>query len=80
MALFEKTFTPDYLDEHAAKAAFERHNEDVRARAPKDRLVEWSLGDGWAPICDALGVPVPDEPFPHTNTTEEFRGRAGWDA
>jgi hypothetical protein len=79
-ALFEKTFTPDYLDEVAAKAAYERHNADVRASAPKDRLVEWQLGDGWEPLCAPLGLPVPDEPFPHANTTEEFRGRAGWDA
>jgi hypothetical protein len=77
--LFTKTFTPDFLDEAAAKAAFERHNADVRKRAPKARLVEWQVKDGWGPICAALGVPVPDEPFPLTNTTEEFRARAHFD-
>ena len=44
---------------------------------PADRLVEWTTGDGWEPLCQALGVPVPAEPFPHVNTTAEFRGRIG---
>ena len=35
--------------------------------------MEWQPGDGWAPLCNALGEPVPDEPFPHTNTAEEFQ-------
>ena len=78
-ALFGKTFTPSFLDEAAAKAAFERHNEEVRKRAPRARLVEWQAKDGWGPLCAALGLPVPDEPFPVTNTTEEFRARANLD-
>lgn len=71
-----RSFTPDWRDEAAAKAAYLRHNQDVRDTAPADRLLEWSPGDGWAPICDRLGVPVPDLPFPHTNTTEQWRARA----
>ncbi|HEY4395403.1 MAG TPA: sulfotransferase [Polyangia bacterium] len=78
--LFRQTFTPDFLDEAQAKAAFERHTTDVRKRAPQSRLVEWQAQDGWGPLCAALGVPVPSEPFPITNTTEEFRSRAHLDA
>ena len=37
------------------------------------RLVDWQPGDGWEPICAALRLPVPDEPFPHVNTTADFR-------
>lgn len=73
--LFSKTFTPDFLQEAPAKAAFERHTADVRKRAPKNRLVEWQAKDGWGPLCAALGLPVPSEPFPLTNTTEEFLAR-----
>ena len=77
VAMFEERFTPDFLHRDAAMEAVEAWNADVRATAPADRLVIWSPGDGWEPICDALGLPVPDEPFPHTNTTEEFRTRLG---
>jgi hypothetical protein len=70
-------FTPDWRDEAAAKAAFEAHNERVRATVPADRLLEWRASDGWEPICERLGVPVPDEPFPRTNTTEDFLAMMG---
>lgn len=68
-------FDPDWRDRDAALAAYDRHNAAVRAEVPADRLVEWQPGDGWDPLCAALGVPVPAEPFPHSNTTEEFRAR-----
>lgn len=78
-ALFRNTFTENFLDPAEAKAAFDRHNEDVRRTAPNDRLLEWQPRDGWGPLCEALGVDVPDEPFPHVNTTEDFRKMAGLD-
>jgi hypothetical protein len=74
-AITEATFTPDFLLREAAMAAYERHNERVRATADPSRLVEWKPGDGWEPLCAALGVAVPDEPFPHLNTTEEWVAR-----
>jgi hypothetical protein len=76
-ALASATFTPDFLDPEKAMAAYERHNAHVRATADPARLVEWQPGDGWTPLCDALGVPVPDDDFPHTNTTEEWAARRG---
>jgi hypothetical protein len=72
-------FTRDYMDEDAAKAAFVAHNEAVRAEVPPERLIEWQPGDGWGPLCEGLGLDVPDTPFPHLNTTEEFRAMTGLD-
>lgn len=77
--MLEDRFTPDFLDRDSAIAAVEAWNADVRATAPADRLLVWQTGDGWEPICDALGLAVPDEPFPHTNTTEEFRAASELD-
>ena len=77
MELAQRRFTPRLADRAAAIAAYERHNAEVRARAPQPRLLEWTVRDGWGPLCRALGVPVPDEPFPHANSTEEFLGRHG---
>lgn len=70
----------DLTDEDAVKAAYEAHNAAVRATIPADRLFEYQPGDGWGPLCAALDLPEPDEPFPHTNTREEFRSRAGLDS
>jgi len=77
--MFDRRFTPGWSDEATAKAAYERHNETVRARVEPHRLVEWHPGDGWGPLCTALGVEVPAEPYPHVNTTTEFRTMAGLD-
>lgn len=68
----------DRLDDRdAMRAAFEQHNEAVRAGIPKERLLEWTASDGWGPICERLGMPVPDEPFPKVNSTAEFRQMLG---
>lgn len=72
-AVLEARFSPDWRQEDAAKQAYLRHNDAVRAGVPAGQLLEWSPGDGWDPICEALGVVVPDAPFPHANTTADFR-------
>lgn len=76
--LFDR-FTPEWRDATAAQRAYEQHNATVRSTVPRERLVDWQPGDGWEPICAALDVPVPDEPFPHTNTKDEFRAMVGLD-
>jgi len=75
--MLSKRFTPNWQDETEAKGAYEAHSADVRASVPADRLIDWHPGDGWQPICEKLGLPVPSEPFPHVNTTDEFRAMVG---
>ena len=53
-------------------AAYERHNAEVRRLASPERLLEWRATDGWQPICHALGLPVPDLPFPWVNQRSEW--------
>ena len=52
-------------------AAFNRHIEEVMAAVPPEKLLVFEARDGWAPLCSFLGVPVPDEPFPHVNSEAE---------
>lgn len=75
MELASRRFTTRLDDRAAAISAYERHNADVRARAPQARLLEWTAKEGWGPLCRSLGLAVLDEPFPHANSTEEFLGR-----
>lgn len=75
--LLGERFCNRFDDPAAMIAAYEAHNAAVRAAVPPARLVEWRPGDGWEPLCEALGRPVPDEPFPVTNTTGEFREMMG---
>lgn len=73
-------FSDQFGDRDAMIAAFEKHNDEVRAAIPADRLLEWTAADGWEPICARLGLPVPNEPFPKVNTTDEFRAMTGMPA
>jgi len=53
-------------------AAYIAHDVSVKAAIPEGRLLVHEARDGWQPLCDFLGVPVPDVPYPRTNTKEEF--------
>jgi hypothetical protein len=74
--LFERRFCRRWDEPEAAMEAYVRHNDEVRRSADPGRLLEWRPGDGWQPLCEALGVRRPDAPFPHENTTADFRARA----
>jgi hypothetical protein len=78
-AITRSRFTERWREKGPAIEAYERHNAEVRRLAPPERLLDFQVADGWEPLCAALGVPVPDEPFPHVNTTEEFRARRAGD-
>lgn len=53
-----------------AKAAYLAHNEEVKRVTPPERLLLFQLDEGWGPLCEFLGKPVPDVPFPRINDTE----------
>jgi hypothetical protein len=78
--LLHDRFSDEFDDPKAMIDAFERHNEAVRREVPASQLLEWQPSDGWAPICARLDLPVPAEPFPVTNTTDEFRTMIGMPA
>ncbi|RSL57624.1 hypothetical protein CEP54_008229 [Fusarium duplospermum] len=54
------------------KWVYKEHCNMIRGLVPKERLLEWTVEDGWEPLCEFLGKPVPKEPFPNTNSA------AGW--
>lgn len=69
-------FSTSELDKESMIKGFRDHNERVRSAADPGRLLEWTIGDGWEPICQALNIAVPEVPFPHTNSTKEWLDRA----
>ncbi len=71
MIVGEQTFDGDFSRANVI-AAFERHNADVIASIPPERLLVVEAAQGWAPLCHFLAVPVPDAAFPRTNSREEF--------
>merc|ERR1712048_1430171 len=43
---------------------YDLHNDKVRKKVPKSQFLEFKLEKGWGPLCDFLGVPVPNVAFP----------------
>ena len=76
-SLMGERFCVDFDDPTAMMDAFVAHNDAVRAAIPSERLLEWTASDGWGPICERLGVDVPDEEFPRTNDTNSWRAGLG---
>jgi hypothetical protein len=72
--VFDRRFA---TDREAAIRRFEMHTEAVISRVPADQLLLYRVADGWGPLCEFLGVPIPEEPFPHLNeragTEAKFR-------
>ena len=75
--MWAERFSDDLENPTAMMDAFERHNAQVRAGVPADRLLEWTSSDGWEPICERLGVAAPNEAFPAVNRTHETRAVLG---
>jgi hypothetical protein len=63
-------FDGKFADARHAIHVYERHIADVRARIPAHRLLVFDVREGWQPLCEFLGVPVPaGVEFPHVNET-----------
>ena len=48
---------------------------EVIQAIPRDRLLVYEVREGWDSLCNFLDVPVPVEPFPNINNSDEFRLR-----
>jgi hypothetical protein len=58
-----------------AKEAYRDHYALLDRIAPKQHTLKWKVQDGWGPLCEFLGKPVPNEPFPNTNALDEVLDR-----
>lgn len=68
----ERVFGGRIGDRAHAIATYERNTAEVQAAFGADRLLTYNIGDGWEPLCRFLGKPIPDTPYPRTNSAKEF--------
>ena len=71
--ILEQTFGGRHADKDHVIDTYLQHNQAVRDTLGPQRLLEYETGTGWDPLCAFLGVSAPEQPFPMTNTTEEFQ-------
>lgn len=70
-------YGPDLHDKFSVIKKFEAWNSSVQKNVPASQLLVYDLTQGWGPLCTFLDVPVPNVPFPISNTRAEFKERAG---
>ncbi|HEY9488585.1 MAG TPA: sulfotransferase [Chryseosolibacter sp.] len=72
--IFHTHLQDRFTDKAFAEKIFNKHIEDVKSYVPAEKLLVYNVTEGWEPLCKFLGVPVRDEPFPHLNKKEQFKG------
>lgn len=55
-----------------AIAHYHQHIDTIRKEVPPDRLLVFTVNQGWGPLCRFLGVPEPSTPFPNVNDRVQF--------
>lgn len=73
--LMHLEFGRDLSDKKEVIGRYERHTENVLKQFSSDRLLMFNSKQGWEPLCQFLGVTVPEKNFPHSNRREEFIGK-----
>ena len=75
---------PQGDDYDNVKVRYSQYYDKIRQTVPQDRLLEFSLKDGYEPLCEFLDVSVPKEvvegkevtkAFPHINETSDYQDR-----
>ena len=67
--IWEGVFSGNFKDREYSINVFNKNIESVKAMFPQERLLVHSAKDGWEPLCEFLGVPVPHTPYPWVNDT-----------
>lgn len=75
--IWDGLFEGRFEDQEYAIGRYREWTEEVVATVPPERLLVFEPGDGWAPLCEFLGVLQPAGPFPHVNDREEMHRRFG---
>jgi Sulfotransferase domain len=69
------TFASGHAEPEQLIETMLRHREQVERAVPPERLLVWSVAEGWEPLCEFLQLPVPQAPFPRVNDRTEFLNR-----
>jgi hypothetical protein len=67
---FQTFFRGDFPNK--GKQVYLDHVAEVCSLVPPERLLQYNISDGWAPLCEFLGEEIPDTPFPTGNDVANF--------
>jgi len=65
--IWQRSHKGTMSDRNKAIEHYHQHIAEVKAEVPSKQLLVYSVDQGWEPLCDFLGVPVPAGEFPNVN-------------
>jgi hypothetical protein len=77
LPLYQKLFHHFFrgsLDENG-RQVFENYYSTIRTLVPSDRLLDYSVEEGWEPLCQFLSCRQPLVEFPKGNSVDSFKRR-----
>jgi hypothetical protein len=67
-----RLFDGKFEDQNRTEKVYLNWIKEVENVIPKSKLLIFNVKEGWDPLCNFLGVPVPDCSFPRVNDRKEF--------
>jgi hypothetical protein len=72
--IWDGLFSGRFAEREHAIQIYNQHIEQVKQNVSAEKLLIFSVKDGWKPLSDFLGFPVPEDvPFPYVNDHETVR-------
>ena len=72
-SVWDGVFHGRFEDRERAIEIYRAHVAYVKATAAPDKLLVFEARQGWEPLCQFLGVPVPEGSYPHLNDSARFK-------
>ena len=60
-------------NKQAAIARYNEHIEEVTKTIEQEKLLIFTVDQSWGPLCNFLGVAIPNKPFPNKNDREQIK-------
>jgi len=71
--IWQRSHRGTMTDKAKAIAYYEEHIANVKAAVPPERLLVYTVDEGWGPLCDFIGAPQPSTPFPNVNDRAQIK-------
>jgi hypothetical protein len=71
--IWQRSHKGTMTDKTAAIARYHAHVEEIKAAVPAERLLIFTVDQGWGPLCEFLGKDVPEAEFPNVNDRAEIK-------
>jgi sulfotransferase family protein len=76
LLIWDGLFAGKFADQTYAIQIFNTHIKEVKRNVPAEKLLVFNVKEGWQPLCNFLGVPVPEGvEFPHVNDHETVKAQ-----